>query len=194
MGSHPLGAMLWLKRREGLARNGQPILPVAVSAEVADLSRVVPAGQQYLVSGWRDVENWGMAIVTFSDHSRAVVHASDIVLGGMESRLQVLLSNCQLECNLSPNDLLRAYGPDEAVFGQEYLQEKLGTRSGWSTPMPDEDWTSGHQAMCQDFASSVAEGRSAVAEGALGVEVIRVLYSAYVAAAEQRRVVIEGSR
>jgi hypothetical protein len=48
--------------------------------------------------------------------------------------------------------------------------------------------------MCQDFASSVAEGRSAVAEGALGVEVIRVLYSAYVAAAEQRRVVIEGAR
>ncbi len=193
LGAHPIGAMLYLKQQEGLARGGSPIRPVAVSAEVGDLSRIPSvAGEErhWFVTGWQDVENWASAIITFDDGSRAVVYASDAVLGGMESRLEIFASNCRLKCNLSPNSLLQTYAPAPEVFGDEYLQEKLETKAGWTTPMPDEDWTSGHLAMCQNFVETVAEGRPAKSDGVLGLEVTRVIYAAYCAAAEGRRVEI----
>jgi predicted dehydrogenase len=191
LGAHPIGAMLYLKQQEGLARYGQPIRPVAVSAEVGDLSRipsVAPAENPWLVTGWQDVENWAAVIMTFDDGSRAIVYASDAVLGGMESQLEIFLSNSQLKCHLSPNNLLQAYTPQHDVLGHEYIMEKASTSAGWSTPMPNEDWTSGHLAMCQDFVAAVAENRPARADGNLGLEVIRVVYAAYVAAATGQRV------
>jgi predicted dehydrogenase len=74
------------------------------------------------------------------------------------------------------------------VFGSEYLTEKLETAAGWSPPQPDEDWAQGHRHMIQDFVASVAEGRPPVADGALGADVIRVIYAAYIAADEGRRI------
>lgn len=191
LGTHPIGAMLYLKQQEGLARDGQPIRPVAVSAETGDLSRIpgVAAQEQpWLVTGWQDVENWAALIITFDDGSRAVVYASDAVLGGMESKLEIFLSNSHLVCNLSPNNLLAAYAPHPDVFGNEYIMEKTSTTAGWSTPIPNEDWSSGQLAMCQEFVAAVAEDRPARADGRLGLAVIRVVYAAYVAAATGRRV------
>jgi predicted dehydrogenase len=194
MGSHPIGAMLYLKHQEGLARNGVPIRAVAVSAEVGDLSSIESVEREvtdWMVCDWVDVENWGTAILTFSDGSRAVVNASDTVLGGMESRLEVYMSNSHLKLNMSPNNLLQAYAPDDKVFGEEYIMEKVSTSAGWTTPIPEEDWTSGHLAMCQDFVEAAATNRPARSDGRLGVDVIKVIYSAYIAAAEGRRVNIE---
>jgi len=193
LAAHPLGAMLWLKRAEGLRRDGTAIVPVAVAAEVADLTQVrgADARNTRIATGWEDVENWGCAMVGFSDGSRATAIGSDNTLGGMESRLELYGSNCQLKCNLSPNDLVRAYAPDAAVFGDAVLQEKLDTGAGWSTPMADEDWTSGQQPMLQSFADALAGGEAVAGDGALGTDVTRVLYAAYVSAAEGGRVTLE---
>lgn len=198
LGAHPIGAMLYLKQQEGIARDGQPIRPVAVTADVGDVSRIPSiasaseAGMPpYIATGWQDVENWAGVFITFSDGSRAIVYASDAVLGGMESRLEIFLSNSHLKCNLSPNNLLQAYAPDKHVFGDEYIIEKTDTGAGWSTPMPDEDWTSGHLHMCQDFVAAVAENRPAKAGGDLGLDVVKTVYAAYQAAAEGRRITIE---
>jgi predicted dehydrogenase len=147
----------------------------------------------WLVTGWQDVENWGAVIITFADGSRAVVYASDTVLGGMESKLDIFLSNSHLRCNLSPNNLLEAYTPHPDVFGNAYIMEKVSTSAGWSTPIPDEDWSSGHLAMCQDFVAAVAEDRPAKADGPLGLEVIRLLYTAYVAASTGQRTAISSA-
>lgn len=185
---HPIGAMLYLKRTEGLARSGQPIRPVAVSAEVGDTSRIAPPEASYVATGWEDVENWATAILTFSDGSHAVVYASETVLGGMESRLELFLSNAQFKCNLSPNDLLQSYTPDAKVFGDAYVMEKIDSGAGWTTPIPDEDWSSGHLAMIQDFVAAVAQNRPAKSDGALGREVLHVIYAAYLAAASGQRI------
>ena len=193
LGVHALGAMLYLKRQEGVRRSGTPIRPRAVIAEVGDLTATpgfAAEAQHWLGSGWVDVENWGTAVITFDDGTRATVFASDAVLGGMESSLQLLLSNAHLKCNLSHNRLLDAFAPDPSVFGSEYLMEKLETSAGWSQPQPDEDWAQGHRHMIQDFVSAIAEGRPARADGALGLDVIHVIYAAYVAAEEGRRVVL----
>jgi predicted dehydrogenase len=195
LGAHPIGAMLYLKQQEGLARAGQPIRPAAVSAEVGDLSRIAAVAAEkkaWIATGWQDVENWAAVIITFADGSRGVVHASDAVLGGMESGLEIFSSNNHLKCNLSPNNMLQAYAPHADVFGTEYIMEKTSTSAGWTTPMPDEDWSSGHLAMCQDFVTAVAENRPAKADGRLGLEVIRVVYAAYLAAATGQRVELAG--
>ncbi len=191
LGAHPIGAMLYLKQQEGLARGGEPIRPVAVSAEVGDLARIASAardGKNWIATGWQDVETWAGVIITFADGSRGIAYASDAVLGGMESKLELFLDNGQLKCNISPYDMLQAYTPDAAIFGETYIMEKVSTPAGWTTPLPDEDWSSGHQAMCQEFVAAVAEGRPARADGRLGLAVTRVIYAAYLAAEQGRRV------
>jgi predicted dehydrogenase len=194
LGVHPIGAMLHLKRQEGLRRWGRPVRPAAVVAEVGDLTRTPgfeAEAHHYVGTGWVDVENWASVVLTFDDGTRGIVWASDAVLGGMESTLQVLLSNAHIKCNLSHTRLVEAYAPDASVFGSEYLIEKLETSAGWSPPAPDEDWAQGHRQMLQDFVGAIAEGRAPLSDGALGLDAIRVVYSAYVAAEEGRRVTME---
>ena len=195
LGAHPIGAMLHIKREEGLARDGKPIVPVSVTAEVADLAPAALAAaksgaESHVATGWEDVENWGCCMIAFSDGTRGVVYGSDVLLGGMQSRLEVFASNHRLECNLSPHDQLRGYAPDEAVLGKQYVMEKASTSAGWNTFLPGEDESSGHAAMCRDFALAIAEDREPVANGALGLEVTRLVYSAYVAADEGRRIAL----
>ncbi len=190
LGAHPVGAMLHLKRQEGIARSGQPIRAVAVSCEVGDTSQIAAPEVNYVATGWEDVENWAALIITFSDGSHGIVYASETVLGGMESKLEIFLSNAQFKCNLSPNNLLEAYTPEAKVFGDAYIMEKIDSGAGWTTPIPDEDWTSGHLAMVQDFVAAVAEGRPAKSDGSLGRDVIEVIYAGYLAAATGRRVQI----
>jgi predicted dehydrogenase len=193
LGVHPIGAMLHLKRQEGLRRWGRPVRVTSVLADVADLTRA-PAfsasGRAWVSTGWVDVENWGSAILTFDDGTRGIVWASDAVLGGMESSLQILMSNAHFKAHLSHNHLVDAYAPEAGVFGDEYLMEKLETSAGWSTPQPDEDWAQGHRQMVEDFVGAVAEGRAPLSTGELGADVIRVVYSAYVSAEDGRRVEI----
>ena len=194
LGVHPVGAMLYLKRQEGLRRDGRPIRPHSVVAEVGDLTRtpaVASEAKHWIGTGWVDVENWGSLLLTFDDGTRGIVWASDAVLGGMESSLKILLSNAHINCNLSHTRLVEAYAPDETVFGSEYLTEKLETSAGWSPPQPDEDWAQGHRHMVQDFVASVADGHAPQSDGELGRDAIRVVYSAYVAAEEGRRVTLD---
>ncbi len=190
LAAHPVGAMLHLKRVEGLRRRGKPVRPAWVNAETADLSAVagVPKEELRIAGEWGEVENWGCAVIGFDDGSRAVAWGGDHVLGGMESGLDLFASNCRLRLNLSPNDMLRAYAPDGSVFGDAYIMEKIDSGAGWTTPMPDEDWTSGQLGMCQAFAAALLNGEPAESDGELGLEVVRLLYAAYVAAAEGRRV------
>jgi predicted dehydrogenase len=193
LGVHPLGAMLYLKRQEGLRRSGKPILPRAVTAEVGDLTRstgFAEESQHWIGTGWKDVENWGSIILTFEDGTRGIVWASDAVLGGMESSLKILLSNAHIVCNLAHTRLVEAYAPSAEVFGSEYITEKLETSAGWSPPQPDEDWAQGHKHMIQDFVACVAEGRQPKADGELGRDAIRVVYAAYQSAQEGRRITL----
>ncbi len=190
LAAHPVGAMLYLKRVEGLRRSGTPVRAAWVGAETADLTAVAGLSPDELrVAGdWGEVENWGCAVIGFDDGSRAVAWGGDHVLGGMESALDLFATNCRLRLSLSPNDMLRAYAPDEKVFDDACIMEKIDSGAGWTTPMPDEDWTSGQLGMCQAFAANLLDGAAAESDGELGLDVVRLLYAAYVSAAEGRRI------
>jgi predicted dehydrogenase len=172
LGAHPIGAMLWLKR--GAAR------VVSVSAEVREQPGANEVGP----------ESWGACTLKFSDGSVGVAYGSDHMLGGMQSHLTVLGPAFRFECALSPVDMLRAYAPRDGAFGGEYIMEKVDGQAGWSTPMPDEDWTSGQQGLVQSVADSLASGAAPTCDGDLGAAVARVIYAAYLSAAEGRRVKI----
>ena len=191
LGAHPIGAMLHWKEAEGLRLLGHKTRCVAVSAEVADPTAhaTLDAANTKVATGWGAVESWGCAILHFDDGSRAVAYGSDLVLGGMQSRLELNGANFAMQCNLSPQDQLRAFSSDPRGFGAAYLMEKLDTQAGWSTPMPDEDVTSGHQGMIQSFAETLSRGGMFPVDE-LGKEVIAVIYSAYRSAREGRRIVL----
>lgn len=194
LGTHPIGVALFLKRCEGMARNGAPILPVSVMAEVASLTKI-PAFQMqetpWLVTEWQDVEDWASVIVTFSDGSRGTFVATDVLLGGMRDRMEFSLSNARIVCDMTHAGPIRAYAPSGEIFGDEYLAEKLETKAGWSFPSADEEWTLGYPQELVDFVGAVAEDRAPRSDGELGRNVVEVIYSAYLSAAEGHRVSME---
>ena len=193
---HPIGAAIYLKQQEGLRRGGKPITVAAVTAEADDLSKLptfqVP-GQKWLVDDWQDVENWCTIIMTFTDGTRALIFASDIVLGGMKDILQISLSNARIDCDMGHGGPVRAYAPDETTFAGEYIMEKVSTKAGWSYPAIDEEWLLGYPQEIRDFVECVAFNRQPVADAGLGRRVTQVIYAAYTSAEEGRRVTLEGA-
>ena len=193
LGSHPIGAALWLKRQEGLRALGEPILPTTVTADVAEMDKAEAfrrAEERFIVDDWQDVENWATLVIAFSDGSRAVIQASDIVLGGMEDSMQMMLSNCRINCNMTHSGLVTAFAPHGEVFADEYIQEKVSTKAGWSHPSVDEEFLLGYPQEMHDFVESVAYDRAPRSTGDLGLDVVRVMYAAYVSAEEGRRVAL----
>ncbi len=191
LGSHPLGGALALKAREGTHRSGLPIRVRSVLAEVADLSASAASageGRNWLVTGWEDVENWATLLLTFEDGTRATISASDVILGGMEDRLEILLSNSRLRASFARSNLVEAYAPDPSVFSEEYIAEKLETKAGWSYPSVDEQWLLGYPQEIRNFVESVALDREPLGSGRLGRDVVEVIYAAYVSAEEGVRV------
>jgi predicted dehydrogenase len=191
-GCHPLGGILYLKADEGLRLRGRPVRPASVQAEVAQLANTDAfreAAPRYLntVEG-ADVEDWGGMLVRFDDGTVAQVSAADVVLGGIRNQLAVYAAKAVIFCNINPNDSVQAYAPDPAVFGDEYITEKIETKAGWTFPQPDEDWMTGYPAELQDFVESVALGREPLSGGSLARDVLAVIYAAYLSAAEGRRV------
>jgi predicted dehydrogenase len=190
-GCHPLGAALYLKRQEGLARDGRAVRPRSVTAEVASLTKVTPFASEprkFLRTGYHDVEDFGALLVTFDDGTVAEITAADTTLGGVRNTMTIFGSTVVVEANLNPNTAVRAYAPDADVLADEYLSEKLETHAGWSFPSPDEDWMQGYPQEAQDFAESIVHGRTPRSDVTLGRDVLVVIYAAYVAASEGRRV------
>ncbi len=189
LASHPIGAALWLKEEEGRRREGVPIRATSVLADVDNLCRV-PSFQReeehHVIDDWEDVENWSILVITFDDGTRGVIQGSDIVLGGMEDTLTVLLSNARVDCDLTHSGLIRAYAPNARVLEEEYLMEKLSTKAGWSYPSVDEEFLLGYPQEIHDFVESVAHDRSPRSTGRLGLEVVRLMYAAYQSAEEER--------
>jgi predicted dehydrogenase len=191
MGSHPIGAVIHLKHHEGMRKRGRPIRVRSVVAEVAHLTRhpeVQGAERNWLVTAWEDVEDWAAAILTFEDGTRATIHSTDVSLGGVKNLLTAYLNNGVIQANINPNTTLAVYAPDAAVWGQEYIAEKVETRAGWQFPSPDEDWMRGYPQEMADFVAAIREGREPLSGALLARETLEVIYAAYVAAEEGRRV------
>jgi predicted dehydrogenase len=191
LGPHPIGVTMHMKELEGLARDGKPIRVASVTAEVGDLSKVASfqaEPNKWIVDDWKDVENWATVIMTFTDGTKAIISASDVVLGGMEDNLEMAMSDARINCNFTRSNMVEAFAPDASIFENEYIAEKLETKAGWSYPSIDEEWMLGYPLEARDFIESVMFDREPVATGRLGRDVVEVLYAAYASADEGRRI------
>jgi len=191
MGSHPIGAVIHLKHYEGLQKCGKPTRVKSVIADVGQLTRL-PAfqaeAQKWLVHSWEDVEDWSAAILTFEDGTKATVLSTDVSLGGVKNLVTAYLTNGVVQVNINPNTALQVYAPDGAIWGDEYITEKVETKGGWQFPSPDEDWMRGYPQEMEDFVEAVRGGREPLSGLLLARETVEVIYAAYVSAEEGRRV------
>jgi predicted dehydrogenase len=182
-GCHPLGAALMLKARDG-ARPASVIAQTNALTKIDDFGRVPTP----IRTGYGDVEDFGLLVCTFDDGTIAEIVGGDTTLGGVRNRLTAYATNAVVEANMNPNDAVRAYAPDATALANVYLNEKLETHAGWSQPSPDEDWMQGYPQEVQDFAEAIAHDRPPRSDARLGRDVVAVIYGAYVAAEEGRRV------
>src|SRR5262249_56835029 len=97
------------------------------------------------------------------------------------------LNNAVIQANINPNNTLTVYAPDGAVWGDEYITEKVETKAGWQFPSPEEDWMRGYPQELEDFVDAISEGREPLSGGLLAREVVEVIYAGYVSAASGRR-------
>lgn len=187
---HPIGAALYLKYEEGRRRNGRPIRPASLTAEVRSLTKMEAFRAEkirLLRFDPEDVEDYGSILLTFEDGSVAQLTSTDTVLGGIFNTLSVYGSRAVARANINPNNSVQAYTPDPAAFKDEYLCEKLETGAGWSSPQPDEDWMTGYPDELRDFVGSVSRGRQPKSDLMLALDVLAIVYGAYVASDEGRR-------
>ncbi len=182
-GCHPLGGLLYFKRVEGIARNGRPIRPAAVSARVHEITKL-PGYQDkgFLRTDYRDVEDYGLMHVVFEDGTVGDVVTSELVLGGIYDWVEVFANNHRARCRISPTDLLDTYNPSGGQFQDLYLMEKISTKEGWITAAPDENWTMGYQPEMQDFIEAIQDKRQPQSNLPLAIDTTLTIYASYVSA------------
>ena len=182
-GCHPLTAALYLKRIEGLARDGKPIRPKAVSARTHAITRLENFKDEgHIRCDYHDIDDFSVMHVVFEDGTIADIFASDIILGGVHNRLEVAANNHRSICNINPNTAMQTYNPVEANFKDIYVVEKTGTKQGWASPSPDEDWFTGYPQETEAFYRTIAYGEPLESNSLLAAEAISTIYSAYVSA------------
>ena len=190
MGSHPVGVVLQLKHHEGQIRRGRPIRAVAVTAETARLTALAAVAERkhFLRAAPEDVEDWAVAIITFDDGTKATVHSNDVTLGGVRNVVTAYLTNGVLQANITPSTSVMAYAPDGAVWGDEYISEKVETKAGWQFPAPEEDWMRGYPQELEDFVDAIRDRHEPLSGAALARDVVEVIYAGYLSSATGRRV------
>jgi predicted dehydrogenase len=182
-GCHPLGGMLYLKRVEGIARNGVPIRPASVSARTHELTRLPGYRDAGLIrTDYHDVEDYGFIHVVFEDGTVGDVTTSEVALGGIYDYLEVFANNHRTRCRISPTGLVDTYNPRGEQYNDIYLIEKASTKEGWSQAAPDENTTMGYQGELQDFVASAASGRSPQSGLDLALDTTATIYAAYLSA------------
>jgi predicted dehydrogenase len=180
-GCHPLGAILYLKRVEGLSRLGRPIRPARVCSRVHQLTRLPAyADRGFLRTDYHDIEDYGFMHVTFDDGTVADVLTCEVVLGGIYDYVEVFANNQRTRCRISPTGLVDTYNPSGPQYKDVYLIEKTSTQEGWAPAAPDENFTMGYQAEIQDFLASAAGGRQPQSGLDLALDTTAAIYAAYV--------------
>jgi predicted dehydrogenase len=179
-GCHPLSAVLYFKRVEGMARGGQPIRPKTIISRTHQLTRLPEYQDKKLIrTDYHDIEDFGLMHVIFEDGTVADVMTGEVTLGGIYDYVEVFANNHRTRCHISPTGLVDTYNPRGEQYQDIYVIEKVSTKEGWSQAAPDENLTIGYQAEMQDFITCIAEGRQPQSGLDLAVDTTAAIYAAY---------------
>jgi predicted dehydrogenase len=189
-GSHPLSAILWLKQVEAKARG----VNIEVESVIADMGYITNTLSEYehrhIAARPIDVEDFGMVVITFSDKTKAVIMATDTLLGGSRNYIEAYCNDAALKCNLTMNNLMSSYFLDEEHLDDVYISEMLPSKIGWNNPFILDEIIRGYSAEMQDFMEAVAYDKKPVSDFKLAYDTARITYAAYKSAEEGRRIVL----
>ncbi len=190
-GSHPLSAILWLKQKEAQARN----INIYVKSVIADMARITPTLNEYehrhIAARPHDVEDIGTVILTFSDNSRAVVIATDTLLGGSKNYVELYCNDAAINCKLTLANLMNTYFLDEDGLDDVYISEMLPHKTGWNNPFISDEIIRGYTAEIQNFMQAVVGEQKPESDFKLAYDTIKVIYAAYLSAEIGKKVELE---
>jgi predicted dehydrogenase len=187
-GCHPLGAILYLKRKEGIARLGRPLRPAAVSARTHSITSIPGFEDRgFLRTKYQDTEDYGFLHVTFEDGTVADVTASELVMGGIYDYVEVFANNHRTRCRISPVSVLDVYNPCHEQFKDIYLLEKISSNEGWIPASPDEGWSLGYGRELKNFIDCIRTKSQPESDLELALDVTLTIYAGYVSAEEKGR-------
>ena len=190
-GCHPLSAVLYLKRRQAEYLGEQPPKVVSVVADVGVAAACLSEEEhRYIQSHPVDVEDIANVLLTFSDGTKAIVMAGDMVVGGVRNLVEIYTNKSVHHCNLAPNSGMIVYHEDNQGLEQVYFTEKLGNKTGWQPVFLEEERMRGYIDELQDFVECAAENRSPHSDFDLACDTTELIYAAYLSAAEGRRVML----
>ncbi|MEG0758509.1 MAG: Gfo/Idh/MocA family oxidoreductase [Raoultibacter sp.] len=187
-GTHPLAAILWLKQQEAEARGAE----ICAKSVLADMARVTPSLSEYehrhIAARPKDVEDIGTVILEFSDGTRAVVIATDTLLGGSRNYVELYCNDAAINCTLTLNNLMSSYFLDEDGLDSVGISEMLPNKTGWNHPFIEDEIVRGYVGEIQDFMEAVALNRKAKSGFEVARDTAKIVYAAYLSAESGQRV------
>lgn len=178
-GAHPLSAILYLKQIEAKARG----VNIELDTVFADMSRITPRLSEYehrhIAARPIDVEDAGTVILTFSDGAKAVVIATDTLLGGSRNYVELYMNDAAINMKLTMSDLMSTYFLDEDRLEDVYISEMLPSKTGWNNPFLEDEIIRGYTDEMRDFVESVYFEREPKSGFAIAADTIKVIYAAY---------------
>ena len=187
-GGHPLSAVLWLKQVEARAR-GVNIVPESVVADMGYITQTLSEYEhRHIMANPIDVEDFGVCTITFSDKTKAIIIATDTLLGGSRNYVEAYCNDAVLMGNLTLNDMMSTYFLDEERLDDVYLSEMLPSKLGWNKPFIVDEIVRGYVDEMQDFMEAAAYDRPAASGFSLAYDAARLTYAAYLSAETGRRI------
>jgi predicted dehydrogenase len=187
-GVHPLGAILYLKEQEALARG----INVTVKSVVGDMGYATKGLNEYehrhIAARPYDVEDAGTAVITFTDGSKATIISTDNLLGGSKNYVEIYANDTAITCRLTMNDAMETYMVDSDGMEDVYLSEMLPIVTGWNKPFVADEMLRGYCNEIVDFMGAILENREAKGCFDLAAQVMKVTYAAYYSDEEGRRI------
>lgn len=178
-GAHPLSAILWLKKVEAAARGTE----IKVSRVLGDMARVTSGLSDYdhrhIMARPNDVEDFGSVILTFSDGTKALVVATDTLLGGSKNYVELYCNDATINCKLTMSDLMDTYFLDEDQLEDVYISEMLPRKTGWNHPFLEDEIIRGYVDEMRDFMEAVYYDREPLSGFDLAYDTVKIIYAAY---------------
>lgn len=181
-GAHPLSAILWLKQKEGEARG----VEIKVKSVLGVMDRITPQLDEYehrhIAARPHDVEDFGTVILDFTDGTKAVVIATDTLLGGSKNYVELYCNDAAINCQLTMSNLMSTYFLDEDNLDDVYISEMLPSKTGWNNPFLEDEIIRGYTDEMRDFIECVYYDREPQSSFTLAYDTIKIIYAAYMSA------------
>lgn len=179
VGIHPLSAIIYLKKKECECHNKK----LAIKSIVADFSKATEnlseLEHRHIKSNPADVEDVALVSITFSDDSKAAIIATDVLLGGSKNYVNLYCNDATLNCNLTLNDNLMTYLPDEEGMSDIFVSEMSSHKMGWNHAFVADEVLRGYANEMNDFIDCVLFDKKPECDFQFARLILEIIYKSY---------------